>query len=563
MLFVVLGCCAWGATQQTAFSAPSGENADNEQSRPPIAACQWQVTELSFTTAFEYDDPFDFRQTALVGVFDGPDGEHLEIPGFIDGATTWKIRFTPTRPGRWTYTTRFSRTDDAGLHDRRGILAAAPATGPNPLHQHGGFLRVSKDHRYLTYSDGKPFFWLGDTWWACPTANVPFDNFRKLVDRRVSQGYTVFQAHGHRPIFPDVSADAPPSFAPEKGIGAFQATKQVDADTLRYWRETDRYIEYADQQGLIGVMGFAGHSLLDPISLNDLQRLWHYYIARYGAYPITFLITQEYNAQLGKLEERLPKMLAIGDFIKQTDPYRRAMTVHPWANRRDGRQAWSEPWHDFIMLQAGHNHFPKPSYYIDIFNLRPAKPFVEAESNYEGFRRERFTADAAAIRRTAYSAIQSGSFGFTYGAQGLYGGVLRKDLPGPTSRWGPVLTWKEGLELPGGAQLEHLRACYESVDWWRLMPRPDAVMPAGDVLVKADGDQAFLLYYRSPGGVDANSMLQGTAKNAEYAAQWFNPRDGSRKNLSNELTSGAEGLRLPTRPDQEDWLLILQKQSAR
>lgn len=37
---------------------------------------------------------------------------------------------------------------------------------------------------------------------------------------------------------------------------------------------------------------------------------------------MTFLITQEYHAGLGKAAERVPKLLALGQFIKDTDPNR-------------------------------------------------------------------------------------------------------------------------------------------------------------------------------------------------------------------------------------------------
>ena len=292
------------------------------------------------------------------------------------------------------------------------------------------------------------------------------------------------------------------------------------------------------------------------------EGLWHYYLARYGAYPITFLITQEYNAEIGDAENRVPKLLALGQFIKNCDPYDRAMTVHPWVLGRDKRQAWSEPWFDFIMLQGGHRQFAAPHHYHRIFFGPVVKPLLESEANYEGFRKGDFHADAACIRRTAYTAIQSGSFGFTYGAQGLYAGVLNATNPGPTVRWGPVLTWAEGLALPGGCQLQHLRACYESVCWHNLSPAPDAINPKGDVLVKAEGSQTFLLYYIEKGSVSEEARLAGPPPVAQHSATWFNPRTGTRRCLPEMLTAEADGLLLPRRPDEQDWMLILTRRDG-
>ena len=128
--------------------------------------------------------------------------------------------------------------------------------------------------------------------------------------------------------------------------------------------QKDRYIAYSEQRGLIGVVGFAAHAILDRYDIQHLKRLWRYFLARYSAYPITFLITQEYNADLGSKSTRVKKLLQLGHFIRATDPYRRAMSIHPWHHVRDTREAWSERWYDFVMLQAGHFGVPACASYL-------------------------------------------------------------------------------------------------------------------------------------------------------------------------------------------------------
>src|ERR1700726_2731281 len=46
--------------------------------------------------------PFDVE---VKGEFTGPDGTRITVPGFYAGGNTWKIRFSPTKPGRWSMTT--------------------------------------------------------------------------------------------------------------------------------------------------------------------------------------------------------------------------------------------------------------------------------------------------------------------------------------------------------------------------------------------------------------------------------------------------------------------------
>ena len=548
LLLAPLAALCTGAYGKAASAAETDESADAKRSATPTR--QWQPVELVFTAEKECADPFDFVRARFSGEFLGPDGARLEVPGFWDGERSWKIRFTPTRVGAWSYSTRFTDAADRGLHGQHGVLRAESPAAGNPLRQHGGFLKISANHRHLTFADGTPFFWLGDTWWAAPSANVPFDNFRRAVDARLAQGYTVFQAHGHHAIFTDARG---------RGIGALDATRTPDAETLCYWREVDRYIAYADSRGLVGVFGFAGHSLLDAPSLDDLKRLWHYYIARYGAYAITFLITQEYNARLGNAAERVPKLMALGRFIKETDPYHRAMTVHPWTHGSDAREAWSEPWLDFIMFQAGHKKFAPAEFYWGVFGRDGHTPMIEAEANYEGFASTNFNVNASAVRRSAYTAFQGGCCGFTYGAQGLYAGVLDHQHPLTTAKWGPVLTWEEGLQLPGGAQLQHLRACYESVAWWKLEPALGAVEPAGDVLVGAAGAGTLLLYFVEGGKVSPSATLSRMPEEGAYRAEWFDPRTGTRTTLQSDLLVQRQRLVLPHRPDEQDWMLILKR----
>lgn len=545
-LAALLTVADWGV----ANAAEADEAPGAKRSATPTR--QWQPLELAFTAEKDCADPFDFVRAKFSGEFRGPDGVRLEVPGFWDGERTGKIRFTPTGAGEWSYATRFTDAADRGLHGQHGAFQVQSPVAGNPLRQHGGFLKVSANGRYLTFADGTPFFWLGDTWWAVPSANVPFDVFKRQVDARLAQGYTAFQAHGHRAIFTDAKG---------RGVGALEATRTPDAETLRYWREVDRYIVHADARGLVGSIGFAGHSLLDAPSLDDLKRLWHYYIARYGAYAITFLITQEYNARLGNAAERVPKLLALGRFIKETDPYHRAMTVHPWTHGSDAREAWSETWLDFIMFQAGHKKFASAEFYWGVFGRDVHRPMIEAEANYEGFTSTNFNVNVSAVRRSAYTALQGGCCGFTYGAQGLYAGVLDRKHPMTTAQWGPVLTWEEGLQLPGGAQLQHLRACYESVAWWKLEPALGAVEPAGDVLVKAEGANTLLLYFLEGGRTSPSALLSRMPEGGRYSAEWFDPRTGNRAKLEQALLVQRQRLALPHRPDAQDWMLILKQKS--
>jgi hypothetical protein len=103
---------------------------------PPttIETAQWSTYEMTLTATDTYDS---YASVDLTGVFNGPDGRALEIKGFWDGGSTFRIRFTPTAEGLWTFMTV---SDDPGLDGRLGNIKVVKA--PQGAH---GFVRQAAD----------------------------------------------------------------------------------------------------------------------------------------------------------------------------------------------------------------------------------------------------------------------------------------------------------------------------------------------------------------------------------------------------------------------------------
>src|SRR5437868_15425436 len=51
-------------------------------------------------------------------------------------------------------------------------------------------LKVSANHRFLTYADGRPFFWQADTGWEM-SMRLNRADMEKYLTRRHEQGFTV------------------------------------------------------------------------------------------------------------------------------------------------------------------------------------------------------------------------------------------------------------------------------------------------------------------------------------------------------------------------------------
>jgi hypothetical protein len=127
--------------------------------------------EMSVSLEAQYTNPYDARQVSLDGVFTGPDGAQWKVPGFWDGETSWRMRFTPSQEGGWNY--KLSVTDGDGT--------SQPAEGsfmviPSDLHgwlQAGNRVDPAYSGHYLVYQDGTPFYGLGH----CDALNILVDGY--------------------------------------------------------------------------------------------------------------------------------------------------------------------------------------------------------------------------------------------------------------------------------------------------------------------------------------------------------------------------------------------------
>src|ERR1043165_9511360 len=91
-------------------------------------------------------NPFDVD---VRGDFTGPDGTHISIPGFYAGGNVWKIRFSPTKPGRWSMTT-VSQVAALNAHTDADIECR---TNSNPA-IHGGLSVDPVNRHHFIHEDG-------------------------------------------------------------------------------------------------------------------------------------------------------------------------------------------------------------------------------------------------------------------------------------------------------------------------------------------------------------------------------------------------------------------------
>jgi hypothetical protein len=516
----------------------------------------WKATELEFHSNVEYANALEDVRVRVT--FTGPHKERLERDAFWDGGTRWLVRFAAPTGGIWEFRSEASDRRNTGLHGVTGQLLCASASSGASVHKHG-FLEPSPSGTHLRNADGTPFFWLADTHWRFAwehwdESNKPgwSSQFRDTVDLRVRQGFTVYQCN--------LLSWSPPEF-----WDRFEAGDGFDVD---FFREiVDPRLAYVADSGLVLALGLAWYHAVDakPERMVELAR---YVVARYGAYPMVWTLGGEvagYEPELRR--SRLDAWSRVARAIAAADCYSHPITAHLTCERPMPSEFQDEPWLTFALSQLGHGDLDMGSgHWRNHLADHPGKPLIEGESFYEGLTSVEPTARRPVtdtmVRQVAYRAIQSGCCGYSYGAQGCWNGAWDADTS--RSMWGET-PWHAGVDLPGAAQMGHLRRFYETIPWTALAPTTDLFATTDWVNatmytphVSADVERSTVVVYfgetyRHDEGIASINDLQA----ATYQINWFDPREGRFLGGSPQDATGDRSISVPPPPScGTDWVLL-------
>lgn len=532
---------------------------------------QWQAVEIALTSSVTYGDPF--QDVDVIATFTGPDKKTIVRPAFWDGGAVWKVRFAPTQTGMWTMATSATDAKNPGLHGVTRTVQCDPYSGNLEIFKHG-FLKASGNGRYLTYADGTPFFYLGDTHWILSherfdRSNAPgvASQFKYTVDKRVRQGFTVFQSEA--------------SFqAPSAGIRTHQeaiADEEADADLkhgftsadLAGFANLDRKFKYIADQGLVHAnaeFSWVGDPGLFPIFTEAyMARLAKYWVARYGAYPVIWTIAQEVDKNYyGAYDAKtINKWFAAAQSIADNDAYHHPVMPHmestdntaastSWWSGKAFHSGWAVQWQGEMNEKATAEGF---------WNALPTKPSVLYESAYD-----HFWTDSRGALVAAYKAFQFGMYGYGYGANGIWNDIYSK--PGEPADYGTDCEmpehygwWRDGADLPTGDQLAFFKKFYTNLEWWKLVPRFNDhawgyFLDASRSFLSSDGDDTYVVLFT--GSATTPASLNQMDNTSTYTAQWFNPRNGEYQVIGT-VTAKAGQWVIPDRPSAEDWVLLVRK----
>jgi hypothetical protein len=282
---------------------------------PCTSEGQWSTCEITLSALGTYSNPY--VDVNINAKFTGPSGIARNIQGFWDGGNTFKVNFTPTVVGTWSYSISSSPVD-VGLRQNGTISVGAPQTGSH------GFLRRDPRNPYtFVFDDRTPFFVMGQTYYGIILNALDNGSWQTAVVNSKNYGFTKIRLL----LF---------NWLP--GMGAYYGhpyaqpfTTDHDHIYLAYWREMDQIISYIQSQGMIA----------DLILFTDDKASWgtsaqndryvNYAIARYAAYPnLIWCVSNEWNytGQPQSEIDHLGAMIASQDPIMYDGPAQRPISFH-------------------------------------------------------------------------------------------------------------------------------------------------------------------------------------------------------------------------------------------
>jgi hypothetical protein len=423
-------------------------------------------------------------------------------------------------------------------------------------------LQVSENHRYLTYADGRPFFYLGDTAWEL-FHRVNREEATHYLTNRAQKGFTVIQAV---------------VLAERNGLNdpnPYGATPLINNDPARpdpaYFEHVDFIVNKAEALGLVvGMLPTWGSywSMNNPRNVifnpDNARRFCQYLGKRYKDKPIIWILGGDHNIHREK-ERQIIEAMAQG--LRSGDGGSHLITYHPRGPGLSSDYFHQADWLDFNMIQSSHGaHDHDNGLFVEHdYRLKPPKPTVDGEPRYEtipvgfyfdGFnRQDRF--DDYDVRQAAYWALLAGACGHTYGHNSIWQMYTPKRRP---VIWASV-PWQGALDHPGAFQMGLLRRLFESRPYQKLVPNQSIILDGpqtggGKIRAALASDNSFVFVY-SPRG-ERFTIDKSWLETDRTNEIWFDPRYGISNKIHSADTKAIQTYTPPTRGRGCDWILIVE-----
>jgi len=478
---------------------------------------RWEPHDVAFTGAGAPANPFSVTFSATAT---GPGGLTMEVPGFHDGGTQWKIRVAPIAEGAWSLTTHSSLPSLDGQ-------TASFVCGANPNPKVHGGLRVDPAHpHHFVFEDGTRFQPAGyecDWLWALDLASgdPALPTLNPFLDKIAAAGfnYVLLNGYAHDTSWRSGSTGTddygpPPMYA----WGGTNAAPDHSRMNLAYWQHYDRVIDALYRRGMVAhlMIKVYNKSVTWPVraSAND-DLYFGWLVARYSAYPN---IVWDFSKEAHN-ETDLTYKIGRLNFLKARDPYHRLRTVHD-----DDASYNGGSYNGILDYRSDQQH---GSWGQTILSQRQQRawPIVNVEYGYEqgpGGPTDKTYGVAQApeeVVRRAWEIRMAGGYDAYYYTYTAWDVIRPGDTP------------------PGYALFKRLHDFFEGTAFWRMDPVANL---ASQGTCLAEPGKEYVVSVNP--GQDFTLNLQGLA--APLTARWFQPLTGAVQDAGT-LPNGLASLHIP------------------
>ena len=587
----------------------------SDEAEQTLSAETWRAIELSFESGKTYADPFNDVTLDLL-LYGG--GRLYTVPGFWDGGNMWRVRFVCPAAGTWQCRTVCSDEANDALHGRTAQVACAAYTGDLDIYKHG-FVTTRYGEKYLTYEDGTPFYYLGDTHWEL--SQEPLDMVDAICEKRVDQGFTVYESQPmdcgfNTAVTENVSEngledlrDLDEKFRIIADSGLTHANSQFFWPLSGMTRLINNHGGWTEPK----LTGFLGTKKVTMPDLSDeakayLEKLSRYWVARFSAYPVIWTLGQEIDNDPYQNEESPWNAVNnpykyVAEYLAKYDPYDHPVTAHQESTgdtvaygnglgTGEAHMIWypgAQPSafrhvaaHTMYASQW-HPHLTKRDDYMsarDYWYNGQGKPVV----NFEGLYCYLWTKNFGA-RAQAWASFLTGLYGCSWGGQPTWAYQNGFDRDVDSDDGVDIIraaekqaVWQDALEYPSSYQVGYMRSFMEQLEWYNLIPRFNNwayFVPSSNVYSycasnKANTEMVVYFYsFTDPAvGEKVNTekyggIMTGTVGSlkpfAEYNYKWFDPITGEYTAAGTFKASAFGTWFAGLRPADTDYVLLIQQ----
>ena len=561
-----------------------------------------------------YTAPDNVTQYTGYGFWDGPDPAN-------PARTIFRLRSMFPQAGQWKWTTLFNGGacgSDAALGISTAQTVDVTASGVNQVAIYTqGPLKVNAPappQRYLTYNNGLPFYWLGDTAWRFLKAS-PAD-WTTYLAKRKSQGFTVIQV-----AVPTSETGQPTDYAGRTPFTTSGTCPILPAGcgTMRYdfWRDFDAKIQQANNSGFVVVVIGLYKRVIEKDSfgtqlhwpaLADSQWYTRAVVSRLSGNHVIF------SPGFDELPNRTPycEDSIAATPCTDTDPRGISCTVSICPTGRVNqacrakqialtiRNSWirhittgaklhglvthhigggcgpcpgvscnsdyylakfaAESWLDFTLFQSGQGASCNLPTQMDCVAFRARqRPRTLYALNGKPLADgegpyDNFGAapyNDVTVRQVGYLSTLSGAFGYTFGVAGIWD-------------WGAGTPPSTGWDSPSSTQMKHMCTLFRNLEWQNLVPEDkivnqSAVEPAKMVYARDGVAGSFALAFLP---VDSSTTFVQintsglTSFPSGWCSQWMDPSNGA-YTPATPVPAGGTNYNF-TKPNAgKDWVLVL------